>query len=127
MIAALRPRHQFFHDLLDFRARNHHRRGDHIHAKQMQVLGAESVDGELRDCASFLRATQRDDCRSVVVASNHNDALLRWIKETDPRQDAVNLRPGASSISSGIARSSQGGRHFDLFRHAVSAHDPGIA
>jgi hypothetical protein len=127
MIAALRPRHQFFHDLLDFRARNHHRRNDHIHAVKMQALNAESIDGELRDCASFLRATQRDDCRSVVVASNHNDALLRFLKEADPRQDPLNAETWCELNLEWIRRTRQDpdGR-FDLFRYAVGRHDPAL-
>lgn len=125
LISALRPRHQIFHDLLDFRAQNHHRRGDHIHAKRMLALGAESVDGELAACARFLRATQRDDCRSVVVASNHNDALLRWLRETDPRSDALNLETWCElnlEWHRQIGADPEG--HFDLFRYAVGRHDP---
>jgi hypothetical protein len=127
LINALRPRHQFFHDLLDFRARNHHRRDDHVHAKRMQMLGAESVAGELRDCAHFLRATQRDYCQSVVVASNHNDALLRWLRETDPRRDPLNLRTWCQlndKWHEQLEIDPDG--HFDLFRFAVTRHDPGL-
>jgi hypothetical protein len=127
MIAALRPRHQFFHDLLDFRARNHHRRGDHIHAVKMQALNAESIDGELRDCASFLRATLRDDCRSVVVASNHNDALLRFLKETDPRHDPLNAETWCELNLEWIRRTkADPDGHFDLFRYALGRHDPAL-
>lgn len=124
LIASLRPRHQFFHDLLDFRARNHHRRGDHIHAKRMMTLGAESVDAELAACARFLRATQRDDCKSVVVASNHNDALLRWLRETDPRGDPLNLQTWCElnlEWHRQIQEDPDG--RFDLFRFAVTRHD----
>lgn len=128
MIAALRPRHQFFHDLLDFRARNHHRRGDHIHAKRMQVLGADRVDEELRMSARFLRATLRDDCRSVVVASNHNDALLRWLRETDPRSDPLNLATWCElSLEWHKQIAAEPNGDFDLFPFALSRHDPSIA
>jgi hypothetical protein len=75
-------------------------------------------------CTQFLRSTQRDDCRSVVVASNHNDALLRWLKETDPRQDAVNLETWCElnlEWHRSIGRHESG---FDLFRYALARHDP---
>src|SRR3569623_994691 len=36
LIHTLRPRHLVWHDLLDFMARNHHRRGDHHFAFRMQ-------------------------------------------------------------------------------------------
>jgi len=124
MLAALRPRHQFFHDLLDFRSRNHHRRGDHIHAKKMLVQGADGVDDELSACTRFLRATQRDDCTSVVVASNHNDALLRWLKETDPRDDPLNLETWCELNLEWHRRIAAGAEDFDLFRFALGRHDP---
>jgi hypothetical protein len=124
IIAALRPRHQFFHDLLDFRARNHHRRGDHVHAKEMIVKQAESVDEELAMCARFLRATQRDDCQSVVVASNHNDALLRWLRETDPRGDPANLKTWCELNLEWHRQIEAGADDFDLIRWAMNRHDP---
>lgn len=124
MVAALRPYHQFWHDLLDFRARNHHRRGDHVHAKLMQVLQTERVDDELAACARFLRATKREDGRSVVVASNHNDALLRWLRETDPRGDPVNMMTWCELNLEWHRRIEREDSDFDLFRFAVSRHDP---
>jgi hypothetical protein len=123
MISALKPRHQFFHDILDFRSRNHHRRGDHIHGKLMSVLGAESVDDELSLCARFLRATQFDYCASVVVASNHNDALLRWLRETDPRLDPLNLKTWCELNLEWHRRIEAVDTEFDLFQHALSRHD----
>lgn len=128
MVAELRPRHQAFHDLLDFRTRNHHRRGDHVHLLDMHVRGAEHVDEEIALAARFLRATARDDCQSVVVASNHNDALLRWLRETDPRADPVNMETWCElnlewhrRIRAGGAISGEGA--FDLVRWALQRHD----
>lgn len=126
MVSALRPYHQFFHDLLDFRSRNHHRRGDHIHAKLMNVLGAEKVDDELAACARFLRQTKRDDCRSVVVASNHNDALLRWLRETDPRLDPVNLATWCELNLEWHRRIEATDSDFDLFQYAIARHDAAL-
>lgn len=123
LIDALKPRHQFQHDLFDHQARNHHRRGDHIHAKKMIVLGAENVDAELSDCTRFIRATQRPFCRSVIVASNHNDALMRWLKETDPRQDVVNMKTWCELNVEWHCQIEQGAHDFDLFRYALSRHD----
>lgn len=123
ILSALRPRHQFFHDLLDFRSRNHHRRGDHVHAKKMQVNGWESIDEETRLCTTFLRATQRDWCRSVVVASNHNDALMRWLRETDPRGDPTNMKVWCELNLEWHRRIEAGDSGFDLFRFALARHD----
>jgi hypothetical protein len=39
------------------------------------------VEDEVAEASRFLRQTMRDDCISIVAASNHNDALVRWLRE----------------------------------------------
>lgn len=90
MVDTLRPRYQFFHDLLDFDARSHHRRNDHHHRFAMVCRGTDLVEDAVRSCARFLRLTERDWCRSVVVESNHDTALSKWLKAADYREDVAN-------------------------------------
>lgn len=90
MLDTLRPMFQFFHDTLDFRIRNHHSRNDPHHAFQMHVNRTESIRQEVADCTKFLLETQRDWCRSVVIESNHDTALVRWLKETSYKDDPAN-------------------------------------
>lgn len=87
----LRPEHQFFHDLSDFAPRNHHNIANR-HWRLMNYFGAgeESVEYELGRCATFLEATARKWCSSVVVQSNHDNAYQRWLSEADVRLDPVN-------------------------------------
>ncbi len=122
----LRPRHQAFHDLLDFSARNHHRRGDpHFHVA-LTAAGKDRVEDEVRAVARFLRATAADWSTSVVVASNHNDALVRWLREADPRLDAVNARYWCELNAEYMRRLEQGDREFDIIAWAIkrAAPDP---
>ncbi|WOE76335.1 hypothetical protein [Alterisphingorhabdus coralli] len=123
MFHTLRPRHQAFHDLLDFQARNHHRKGDHHFMFQMIAGGTDRVEDGLKACAQFLRATEAEWCKSVNVASNHNDALRRWLREADPRADPTNLPIWChlnDQLYSAIAR---GEDDFDIFRYALSRYD----
>lgn len=76
----LRPKHQFMHDLSDFAPRNHHNVGDKHFRYRTWLQGQNSVEQELRRCAHFLRATRRRWCRTVVVESNHDNALRKWLK-----------------------------------------------
>lgn len=123
IIDALRPRHQFFHDLLDFRARNHHRKGDHHHRRAMLSAG-DSVDADIKMCAQFLRQTERDFCTSVVVPSNHNDAFQRWLRESDPREDALNGPIWCRANAAMYDAIDAGDKGFDVFRWALERHDP---
>lgn len=83
----LRPRHQFFHDLSDFAPRNHHNIKDHLWRLLMRRLQCDDVERELERCARFLKATRRDGCTSVVIQSNHDNALTRWLDEADYRAE----------------------------------------
>lgn len=84
LIDVLKPKYQFFHDLLDFKYRNHHNRHDDL---WMKKFGDSSVKGEIVNCTSFLNDSYRDWCHSVVVASNHDNAYTRWVKETTHHEE----------------------------------------
>lgn len=91
IIDALKPKFQFMHDTESFRARNHHDRGNAHKVFEKYVNGQDSVEDELRQVTVFLNQTSaRDYCQTVVVESNHDLALLRWLREADYRIDPVN-------------------------------------
>ena len=86
----LRPKHQFFHDILDFRSRNHHDRGNAHKSFERFVNGTGNVLRELIAVEQFLQDNDRKWCCTVVVDSNHDDAMEKWLVETDFRQDPEN-------------------------------------
>lgn len=90
LLDRLKPRHQFFHDLSDFAPRNHHNIKDPHFLFKTHQTGTDNVEEALMGCSTFLRETQRDFCASLVIQSNHDNALLRWLKEVDYRHDPVN-------------------------------------
>lgn len=92
MLSVLSPKYQFFHDVLDFRRRNHHNIGDPHFMFEMWVRGTERVEEEIAKVGEFLRATSRPYCGSYVVDSNHDRALRRWLRDADYRKDPVNAR-----------------------------------
>jgi hypothetical protein len=93
MLDVLHPRYQFMHDLFDFKSRNHHDRRNHHAMYEKYQHGIDSVDEELQHTASFLDGlAHRDWCETVVVESNHDNALERWLRD-DPgwyARDPVN-------------------------------------
>lgn len=88
----LRPVHEFYHDLSDFTPRNHHNIKDHHFRFAAHVAGGQdnNVREALKGCANFLRAIHREDILSVVIESNHDQALLKWLKTADYRDDPEN-------------------------------------
>lgn len=90
MLDVLKPKYQFFHDVYDHMSRNHHSINDPYFRFQMHVGGTESVEDGVRKVRDLLVETKRDYCKSVVVESNHDLALKRWLKESDYKNDPVN-------------------------------------
>ena len=90
MFNVLQPEKVFLHDLIDFRARNHHDRGDPHLNFQKFMNGADDVQKELHEAAELLIDFVRQDCDVFVVQSNHDNALIRWLREADYRLDPTN-------------------------------------
>ena len=123
LLDALRPRYQFFHDLLDFQARNHHRRDDHQHRFEMICRGTDLVEDAVRAVTRFLRQSEREFARSVVVFSNHDDALGRWLKTADYREDVANAEFYLRCQTEVYAAIRREDKAFNIFKWALGYLD----
>lgn len=92
MVETLRPRFQFVHDVFDGHARSHHELKDPYAMFEKFVEKTDSVSQEVMGVAHFLQEISRDDCQTVVVNSNHDRHLERWLTENDGRKDPVNAK-----------------------------------
>jgi len=90
MLDTLKPRYQFMHDVLDFYCRNHHDTGNPHAMFRRWLDGMESVKMECEVTSEFLARASRPFCKTIVVNSNHDNALGRWLRETDYRKDPPN-------------------------------------
>jgi hypothetical protein len=126
LVHTLRPRAIAWHDVLDFQARNHHRRQDPHFAYEMLITGRDLVESGVIAAARFLAAmTDLEDCEQVVAASNHHDALTRWLREADPvRHDPLNARYWCE-LQTAVYRSIERRERMDPFQYAVAQHEPG--
>ena len=87
----LRPRYQFFHDTLSFVSRNHHEIKNPHEMFKKYVEGQQDVESEVRAVAQFLLGVDKTEpSRLIVVDSNHDNALEKWLREADFRVDPVN-------------------------------------
>ena len=90
LVGRVRPRVQVMHDVVDFLARNPHDRVD-PHARYLRhATGTGDVRREMEAAAAFLGGARRPWGRVVVVHSNHDLMLARWLRETDHRLDPEN-------------------------------------
>jgi len=86
----LKPEYQFAHDLLDFHSRNHHEARDPHKRFERFVKKQDNVAVEVDGVRALLNEIERPDCQTVVVDSNHDNALTRWLKDADARHDPIN-------------------------------------
>ena len=90
ILDGLQPEIQFFHDTLDFRRRNHHNLADPHVTALVSARGSENVESEVQEASDFIASCTRDFCKTVVVESNHDNALARWLKNVDGAGDVKN-------------------------------------
>jgi hypothetical protein len=93
ILDTLHPEYQFMHDLLDGRTVNPHTQAKRLHHHQFMewVKGNTSIEQEVADTAEFLGRALRSWCETKVVASNHDNFLVRWLyKNGDFRKDPEN-------------------------------------
>ncbi len=87
----LKPQFQFCHDTLDFSSLNHHNRENHFHMARNNANG-NTVVRDLQQVSDVLEQMYRPWCKTVIVRSNHDDALDRWLGDNkyEPRKDPAN-------------------------------------
>jgi hypothetical protein len=120
MLTELNPSYQFIHDLTDFRARNHHNIDDPFFLAEMHVKGQGNVERDLHRCGAFLQHITRFGNQAVVVESNHDQALTRWLKTVDIRKDPENAE-FFHRASMMMHMNIKHGKPFNVFQWAVTA------
>lgn len=94
MLDTLRPKYQFIHDVLDWKARDLFVQWRKLPRDAFinYVEGFDSVEAEINDVGAFFRNIERDYTETIVVESNHDDFFLRWLDVADHRKDPINAR-----------------------------------
>ena len=95
LIRDLKPANLIAHDLLDFSTQNHHNIKDCTH-QHKQVLLGNTVENDIHTMTRIIDdlldtiTYYNENGRLIVVESNHDLALLTWLKNADFKTDSVN-------------------------------------
>jgi len=92
MIDYFKPKYVFLHDLFDGISVNHHIEHKYL---MKAMLGAQNnLSAELQLCAIELKSIEnrmkRKDSKVVVVKSNHDEFLDKWLDEGKYKEDKMN-------------------------------------
>jgi hypothetical protein len=121
-----RPRRQFWHDLFSMRSRGHHEMKDFLRTFEKHVSGEGDVEGEVAITADFMhdgvRTKAKDgwDCETVVIRSNHDRHLDRWVNEADPKKDPANAVYYTRLMAAKLDAIARGDRDFNILEWALA-------
>ena len=90
MLDALKPRYQFLHDIINGTSVNHHEEKNPHEKFKNFLRGYGVVENELQRTAEILGMFERSYTKTVVVDSNHDNWLTRWLREHDYRRSPQN-------------------------------------
>ncbi len=120
--AMLKPKQIYHHDLLDFYSRNHHHRDNFMTNYAKHKHGIDDAKQEVFDSLKFLEETTPKNTECYVIASNHNDALTRWVMESHFRNDLKNaefLLQLQMQVLKHAEMTEHGAQSIDLFKYCA--------
>jgi hypothetical protein len=107
LMAKLHPDHVIAHDVFDGNSINHHEIRDPFAQYEKEMTGANSLKKELDEL--IIGLARFKDYNTVIVRSNHDDFLDRWLKDTDWRKtvtlkNSLEYMQFATALLSGEAK-----------------------
>jgi hypothetical protein len=82
MLTQLKPKHVILHDVFDGNSISHHEMKDPFVQYAKEIHGTNSVEKEINSMLDGLKSFEKFD-NVVIVRSNHDDFLDRWLKNED--------------------------------------------
>ncbi len=119
MLDTTRPAYQFVADIFSMRSRTHHEIRDFHRSYAKHVEGQEAVEDEVRLTADFLNEAVRPWCETVVIPSNHDRQLYRWLNEADFRLDPVNAKYFCELQWQVLDAMDRGDKDFNVLEYAL--------
>lgn len=89
----LKPKYMLFGDILDFGVRSHHTIRDTLGRFRKHYFATnDNVEEALQKVADFIDEVSKPYATNVIVKSNHDEHIERWLKEADPNSDPENAK-----------------------------------
>ena len=92
IVNTLKPENIVRHDVLDGYATNTHHIGNDIISYGKHHFGRGSLEEELQITADYLEKYTYKDAQNIIVKSNHDEQIDRFLANANPKFDAENMR-----------------------------------
>lgn len=90
VVDELEPRQVLLHDCLDSFSISHHHRNKPFTRYAKYQAGMNSLKRELEDLVTWLEEIKRPDVETLIVPSNHDAHIQRWVEESDWKEQPWN-------------------------------------
>lgn len=127
MIDSLMPRYQLVNDVLDMSARNHHNINDPYFKFAQYMHGTDWVEADIGMVSNVLDMMHRSYCQTVIVESNHDLALQRWLKTADYKTDPANALFFLDCQLETYKAIANKSLTFSVFKYALTKQNPKLA
>lgn len=92
IVKVLKPQKIVRHDVFDAYSISHHSRKDPVSQYGKHKHGYHTIQQELEATLRHIEETTPEGSENIIVASNHHDHILRWMKEVHaPREEPWNV------------------------------------
>jgi len=122
MIDALRPKFVFIHDLMEGASVNHHVANKPLERFKTDLRGLSVVIREIQESADILKKYYRPETYVVVVNSNHDRWLDRWLDEYDQRKGDVRNLEIFHDGSAARLRAARLGVDLNVLEYLIRSH-----
>lgn len=92
LVETLKPKYIVRHDVLDSYTFSHHHKKDSFLQYHKYSWGQNKLTEELNQAIEFLNETTPEYSKSVIIQSNHNEHIVRWLNECDPKVELWNAK-----------------------------------
>jgi len=88
----LHPEYVVRHDVLDCHSISHHHKRDFLTRFKKGVKKQNLIENELNLTIDYIVDTTPEGSTNIIISSNHNDHLRRWLNECDTDKEPWNAK-----------------------------------
>lgn len=121
IVDELKPRELHCHDTHDHESRSHHNTRRPFERFRLHHTERESVAAEIAKAAEFYQYVKRPWLQVYDIWSNHSAHILRYLEETDWRQDPPNMAFYLDAARQVVSAIERGEEDFNVYEWACRA------
>jgi len=88
----LHPEYIVRHDVLDCHSVSHHHKRDFLTRFKKGIKNQHLIEAELNLTIDYIIETTPEDSTNIIISSNHNDHLRRWLNDCDTDKEPWNAK-----------------------------------